>query len=281
MATQAVRYRSPHSLWGLPLVSIASGPDPNRGETLGHAKGIVAIGDIATGVVAVGGLSQGVIAVGGGAIGVLSFGGASVGILFAIGGLSIGAIAFGGLAIGLIALGGGAIGLVAAGGGAIGYYAVGGGAFGIHVIDGAHRDPEAVRFFEQFGPQVFPNGAVVAPPKNQPPNQNANVVLFSIVPSVVFWSVVQAVLQFSGAGRRNYKTIGIFAVIGGLILTVAAAITFVNEEDFLTWGSLFGIGLITLLHASSLLIRFALMKETSGSFEPPKIQDEECFKIEG
>ena len=46
-----------------------------KGETRGHAKGIVAFGDMATGVVAAGGLARGVIAFGGLAIGLASFGG--------------------------------------------------------------------------------------------------------------------------------------------------------------------------------------------------------------
>jgi hypothetical protein len=140
----AVRAIRKHAAWGLgdiPFYDIALGPDLERGEIRGHAKGIIAIGDIATGVVALGGLARGVVAFGGLALGLFSFGGLSVGVLSA----------FGGLAIGALALGGGAVGGVAVGGGAAGYYACGGGAVGTHVVDAAHRDPEALAFFSEHG----------------------------------------------------------------------------------------------------------------------------------
>lgn len=139
---RGIRRRSNRFYWGLPLYDIAMGPDPEKGEMRGHAKGIVAIGDIATGVLALGGLARGVIAMGG----------LAAGLLLGIGGLSTGLLAFGGLAIGGIAIGGGAIGGIAVGGGAVGYYAAGGGAFGEHVISGMAQDPEAVRFFNDWLP---------------------------------------------------------------------------------------------------------------------------------
>ncbi|MFO1371381.1 MAG: hypothetical protein U1F42_02970 [Candidatus Competibacteraceae bacterium] len=138
-----VRKRSKRFYWGLPLYDIAVGPDPEKGETRGHAKGIIAIGDIATGVLALGGVARGVIAVGG----------LAAGLLLSIGGLSIGLLAVGGLAIGGIALGGGAIGGIAIGGGAFGYYAVGGGAAGVHVISGLQQDPDAIQFFSDWFPE--------------------------------------------------------------------------------------------------------------------------------
>ena len=138
---RGVRRRSSGGIGGIPFFEIATGPDPERGEMRGHAKAIIAIGDIATGIVAMGGLARGLIAVGGLALGAVSFGGLSIGALVAVGGLAIGAAAFGG----------GAVGGVAVGGGAAGYYACGGGAVGEHVIDQYHRDPEAVAFFSRFG----------------------------------------------------------------------------------------------------------------------------------
>jgi hypothetical protein len=141
---RGIRKRSNRYFWGLPLYDIAMGPDPETGEMRGHAKGIIAIGDIATGVLALGGIARGVIA----------FGGLAAGLLLGIGGLSIGLLAFGGLAIGGIALGGGAIGGIAIGGGAFGYYAAGGGALGKHVISGMAQDPEAVRFFSDWLPEL-------------------------------------------------------------------------------------------------------------------------------
>ena len=124
------RLRSAQTFAGLPLYDVAWGPDLERGETRGHAKGIIAIGDIATGIVAIGGLALGVVS---------------------LGGLSVGAGAVGGLAIGGLALGGGAIGGAAIGGGAVGYYACGGGVVGEHVVGPLERDPLAEEFFRQYG----------------------------------------------------------------------------------------------------------------------------------
>ena len=136
-----VRYRSSIAIGDIPLVSIALGPDPARGEWRGHAKGIVAIGDIATGVVALGGVATGGICIGGLSFGLASLGGLALGILLAVGGL----------AVGTTAVGGGAVGRVAVGGGAVGEYACGGGAFGTHVVSATHRDPEAEAFFRERG----------------------------------------------------------------------------------------------------------------------------------
>lgn len=142
-ALRGVRRRSTSTFAGLPLYDLAWGPDPERGEIRGHAKGIIAIGDFATGVLALGGVARGIIAIGGLAIGGLS-----------LGGLSVGFGAIGGFAIGGVALGGGAIGGAAIGGGAIGHHACGGGVIGEHVIGPLERDPIAVEFFERYGLDV-------------------------------------------------------------------------------------------------------------------------------
>lgn len=47
-----------------PLLSVAIGPDAARRELNGRARGIVAIGDIATGVIAIGGIARGLVAIG-------------------------------------------------------------------------------------------------------------------------------------------------------------------------------------------------------------------------
>lgn len=138
---RGIRKRASWGIGDIPFYDIAVGPDLTRGELRGHAKGVIAIGDMATGVLAFGGLSRGVIAFGGLAAGLISFGGLSIGILGAIGGLAIGSLA----------LGGAAVGGVAVGGGAVGYYACGGGAAGKHVVDATHRDPEAQGFFLEYG----------------------------------------------------------------------------------------------------------------------------------
>ena len=55
------RYQSDASLFGWPVLSIATGPAP--GEKRGHARGIIAIGDRATGLLAIGGQARGIVAV--------------------------------------------------------------------------------------------------------------------------------------------------------------------------------------------------------------------------
>lgn len=139
---RGIRKRADKTIWGLPLYDIAMGPDPEKGEMRGHARGVIAIGDFATGILALGGIARGIVAIGG----------LALGLLFGMGGLCTGLLALGGLAIGGIAVGGGAIGGIAIGGGAFGYYAVGGGAIGAHVIDGLRQDPEAMRFFNTWLP---------------------------------------------------------------------------------------------------------------------------------
>ena len=139
---RGVRRRSSVVLFGLPLYDVAFGPDPEAGHIRGHAKGIFAVGDLATGIFAFGGLARGVVAVGGLAMGVFSIGGASLAILAALGGV----------AVGPIAVGGAAVGLVAVGGGALGYYACGGSAFGKYVVSALRQDPEAARLFKNLVP---------------------------------------------------------------------------------------------------------------------------------
>jgi len=141
VALRGMRKRASWGIGDIPFYDIAIGPDPEHGEFRGHAKGIIAVGDMATGVLALGGLARGVVAIGGLAVGLVSLGGLSVGILLAVGGLAIGGAALGGAAVGGVAIGGGAAG----------YYACGGGAFGEHVVDARRRDPEAEEFFSRYG----------------------------------------------------------------------------------------------------------------------------------
>jgi predicted Ser/Thr protein kinase len=145
-AYQGVNYRSKAMLFGLPLLHVTSGIDPETGRVR-VAKGIIAIGDRAKGVVAFGGLAMGGFAVGGLAIGVFAFGGAALGL-----------VSFGGLAVALLAaLGGGAIAPIAIGGGAIGLLAFGGNAVGLHVSDTVTHDPVAARFFLPWARNLMAN----------------------------------------------------------------------------------------------------------------------------
>ena len=138
---RGIRKRAAWGIGDIPFYDIALGADPERGELRGHARGVIAIGDLATGFLALGGLARGVIALGGLAAGLVSFGGLSIGLLSAIGGLAIGGLA----------LGGAAVGGAAVGGGAFGHYACGGAAHGTYVVDAVHRDPEAEAFFREYG----------------------------------------------------------------------------------------------------------------------------------
>jgi len=105
------RYTSTARLFGHPLVHIAFGANP--GEKLGHARGIIAIGEDAVGLVAIGSFTRGGLCVGGmgcGVVtccgmsaGVVSLGGMAVGAFLALGGMALsGYYAFGGMAAGHI-----------------------------------------------------------------------------------------------------------------------------------------------------------------------------------
>lgn len=92
-------YKSKRTLFGLPLVHIRF-----QDHGLCRAKGIVAIGNVATGIVALGcisfgGLSLGAVSLGAGSLGALAVG------LVSLGGFSIGLLAFGAISLGLLAMG--------------------------------------------------------------------------------------------------------------------------------------------------------------------------------
>jgi len=125
-------YKSDAELFGLPLIHIAQGIDPQTGAPR-IAKGIIAIGNIAVGVFALGGL----------AFGGLTLGGISIGLL-ALGGFALGGITLAGLSIGIIAAFGGLA--ISAG------YAIGGLALAPHFIGGNGADPEFLRLLERLFP---------------------------------------------------------------------------------------------------------------------------------
>jgi hypothetical protein len=139
------RYSSKTVIFGLPLVQIATGPYEK--ERYGRARGIIAIGDVATGWLAIGGFARGLIAFGGFALGLAAFGGGAIGLI-AAGGLALCAAGYGGLTAGAVVSGGLAAGYVVVSAGlAFGYYARGGMLFAIHGIGAAQRDAEAISFF--------------------------------------------------------------------------------------------------------------------------------------
>lgn len=70
-----IRRRSDRTFAGLPLFDIAYGPDPDRDEPHGRARGIITIGDEARGWFALGDSARGYIALGRNARGVIALGG--------------------------------------------------------------------------------------------------------------------------------------------------------------------------------------------------------------
>jgi RNA polymerase sigma factor (sigma-70 family) len=136
-------YRSPWSLFGLPLLHVRFGWEEERKWI--PVKGWIALGKIAYGVI----FAAGGVAVAPVSFGVLAIGG------FAAGALGIGLLAFGAMSLGLAATGGGAIGYVAYGGAAIGWLGAGGGAVVAHHFaqgGGAiaeHANDSAARAFMQ------------------------------------------------------------------------------------------------------------------------------------
>lgn len=143
-ANQGVDYKTRATLFGLPLLHVASGQDPLTGRMR-----------IARGIIAVGGMAQGVVACGGVAMGGLALGGVSLGII-SYGGLGLGVLVFGGLAVGLLgAMGGLAVGPMAMGAEAIGYFARGAHAIGAHTMQVSGSDPVARDFFNPWSERLL------------------------------------------------------------------------------------------------------------------------------
>jgi serine/threonine protein kinase len=91
-------------IMGMPLWSVAYGPDLANGETRGHAHGIFALGEVATGVVAVGAIAVGGIALAPVSVGLLAIGGVALGGV-TVGGVSVGILSYGAAALGVWAYG--------------------------------------------------------------------------------------------------------------------------------------------------------------------------------
>ena len=105
MERRGSRWQSRARIFGLPLVSIASGPHGH--ERVGRPRGVIAIGDMPIGLVAIGGFARGVLAIGGIAVGLVGWGGICIAAA-AAGGVAIGIASIGGLALGIWSLGGAA-----------------------------------------------------------------------------------------------------------------------------------------------------------------------------
>lgn len=98
------RAASSTMIMGMPLWSVAFGPDFEKGELRGHAHGIFALGEIATGIVAVGAVAVGVFTLAPISIGVVALGAVAMGGV-AMGAVSIGILSFGAVALGVFAYG--------------------------------------------------------------------------------------------------------------------------------------------------------------------------------
>jgi hypothetical protein len=112
---RAMEYRSEQVWGGLPVVHVSVGGRHADGRyRLGRARGIIALGDVATGLVAVGGVAIGLFSVGGVAVGLVALGAVAIGLV-AVGAVAIGLFAAGAVAIGLTAVGAVTAGLVGTG----------------------------------------------------------------------------------------------------------------------------------------------------------------------
>jgi hypothetical protein len=100
---RAFEYRS-EQVWGnLPVVHVAVGGRQADGRYRpGRARGVIALGDVATGLVAVGGVAIGLFSVGGVAVGLVALGGVAIGLV-AVGAVAIGLTAMGAVTAGVVA----------------------------------------------------------------------------------------------------------------------------------------------------------------------------------
>ncbi len=126
-ALEGFEYQTKARLFGIPLIHVATGVNPETGHPR-VACGIIAVGDYALGVLALGGVAAGGMVLGGVGFGLIGLGGVAIGLLAALGGAAVGGIALGGAAVGFVAVGGAAVGYYACGGAAAGMVALGGNA---------------------------------------------------------------------------------------------------------------------------------------------------------
>ncbi len=149
-------YRTRTTLFGLPLLHIATGVDPATGRKR-SARGIIAVGTAPRGFIAFGDYAVGVIA-----CGIFGYG------LISISVVGVGVIACGSVAIGLcLALGGVALAPIALGGAAFGFYANGAVAWGVHALGPNVYDPVADAFFKPHTARIMDwviKGALICMP---------------------------------------------------------------------------------------------------------------------
>ncbi len=133
-------FRSHSEYFGLPFIHYTRGICPETGRRI-VAKGVIAIGRIATGGIALGQLSAGVIA----------FGQAGIGLIFCFAQASAGLYSAGQLALGVIfGVGQFACGITAVGQFAVGKYVLAQFGFGTHRWIMGQADPTAIEHFRQL-----------------------------------------------------------------------------------------------------------------------------------
>ena len=129
-------YRSKATLFGWPLVHVATGVDSVTGRKR-SAKGIIALGNSPRGIIAFGDVAVGVVA-----CGIFGYGIISMSVV------AVGVVALGSLSVGLgLAMGGVAVAPVALGGAVFGYFANGALAWGAHAMSPAVYNAAADKFF--------------------------------------------------------------------------------------------------------------------------------------
>jgi len=123
-------YKSERTLFGLPLVHV------NIGWGMKKAKGIIAIGNVASGLLSIGIASAGLLSIGVFNAGLIGIGAIAFGLIFAVGSIAVGTFAIGAIAIGVFALGALAIGMFSTGALAVAtHMAIGNHAYG-HIAIG-------------------------------------------------------------------------------------------------------------------------------------------------
>ncbi|MBU0993364.1 MAG: hypothetical protein KJ737_12795 [Proteobacteria bacterium] len=133
-------FKSRKTILGFPLIHYTNGKNPETGRRI-IAKGIIAVGRLATGVFAIGHASLGLIAVGQ----------LGLGFLFGFGQATIGCVAIGQLAIGLIfGFGQIATGITAIGQVAFGKYVLAQIGFGDFMWTPKIKNPTAINYFRSF-----------------------------------------------------------------------------------------------------------------------------------
>jgi hypothetical protein len=137
-------FKSHNTVFGLPVLHYTRGKCPETGRLI-----------VARGIIAVGRLASGVLAIGHAAFGVLAIGQLGLGLLFGLGQASSGVLAIGQFALGFyFGIGQFATGVIAIGQIGIGKYVLAQMGMGKYVWSQKSADPQAVEFFRSLFQKV-------------------------------------------------------------------------------------------------------------------------------